>query len=156
MDSKTLARLRLAELAEPVGARTNDATNTGAAETIRRDLERYYAIMQAELRPIQATMTPSEALLICDALNGTLIGPDTPKHLHAEIADAIDLEHLDEKWQVNGPNLLALIEAWTPGQSMAVCDAVQRWWKRGAADGHEPSLRAVGLQPPAGSDHEQK
>jgi hypothetical protein len=151
VDSTALTQFRLGELAEPIGARTDDATNTGAAQIARRDLGRYYAVMHAELRRIQATVTPSEALLICDALNGTLVGADTAQHLHAEIADAIDLAHLDEKWQVNGPKLLDLIDGWTPAQRMAVCDAVQQWWKRGAADGYEPSLRAVGLLPPAGS-----
>ncbi len=108
----------------------------------RRDLERYYALLERELA--QLHLSEGEALLLCDAGNGLLSEPQTMQLLWAQVDDAIRLEGLDRKWDVDGPALVAQLRALTPGQAFAVTDAIERFWTSADADSRD-TVRAVGL-----------
>ena len=133
------------------------------ADVARRDLNRYYTFLAAALNTI--TLTEGEALLLCDALNGTYVGEGHDcailiAHLHHEIADTAP-DGLGQKWGVDLPTLVAKIEGWTPQQRLAVVDAVERWWAteivpvdaadgtRSDSDDYADRLRFVGLLKPA-------
>jgi hypothetical protein len=132
-------QIRLGPLAGAIEARTDGAP----AQTVRRDLERYYALLSLALASVE--MTSAEASLIVDALNGTAISLTTAQMLAAEIEDALK-DGLAKKWGVDGAALVAKIGAWTLAQRLGVLDAVERFWISGSrvavmAD----RLAAVGL-----------
>lgn len=112
----------------------------------RRDLGRYYRLLADELRSVN--LTEAEASLICYALNGphlmdvgSLRGLSALTVLRVEVSDAITLNAYDLKWGVNGGELAAKLDALTPGQAMAIIDAVERFW----ADCATATVHSVGL-----------
>lgn len=132
-----------ADLATAITAR---ASATSPSLTAQRDLERYYALLAAELRTV--TLSPNEAQLLVDANNGTLWEPHTMRLLWAGVDDAILLDGLAAKWQVNGKELVATLRLLTPGQTVAVVDAVERTWSALTADPDRlmaDTLRHIGL-----------
>lgn len=118
-----------------------EARGANAAEVVRRDLARYYQLLERELRWVR--LSEPEASLICDALNGSFI--DDPQGLEAEIADACDLDGLHTKWGVDRDALLTSIRSWTYAQRAAVLDAVERYWRGPHELPLAEGLRAVGL-----------
>ncbi len=113
-----------------------------------RDLERYYALLRDELAPLRDRLTEGEALLILDAMNGLMTEAHTYRLLWANVADAIRLDGLDRKWEVDGDRLVTLLQSISPGVTMALCDAVERAWNLvGQGDGRDMReiVRAVGL-----------
>lgn len=119
-----------------------------------RDLDRYYAILAAELRGVH--LSEPEAMLLIDSLQGVLheLPESAPTMLWAGVDDSIRLDGLDAKWDVDGPALVATLRALSPAQAMAVIDAVERWWviagAAAAGEGDVPAerdqrARVVGL-----------
>lgn len=108
----------------------------GGAGIVERDLQRYYALLSHELGRV--SLTRNEACLICDALNRTLTDMRVnPKSvLYAEIADSIELERTDQKWEVDASAILAKIQAMTIAQAAAIVDAAERFW-------HEPDSYTI-------------
>jgi hypothetical protein len=118
-----------------------EARGDNLAEVVRRDLGRYYQLLERELRWVR--LSEGEASLLCDALNGSLI--DDPQVLEAEIADACDLDGLHAKWAIDRDALLASLRSWTYAQRVAVLDAVERYWRGPYQLPRAEGLRAVGL-----------
>lgn len=111
--------------------------------TACRDLDRYYTLLARALGMV--SLAPNEALAICDALNGSRMDATSAAFLWAEIADALP-DGLAAKWDIDGPALVARLRALTPAQSLAIVDAVERWWRLPEEAGdNEDRLRAVGL-----------
>jgi len=91
----------------------------------KRDLARYYDLLAVSL----PTFTMSEALLLCDALNGVMCRPDT---LWGNIAAACQEQGIAEKWEVDAAALLARLREFSAVESQAVIDAVERAWNTAA------------------------
>jgi hypothetical protein len=109
----------------------------------KRALERYVQVLADELARLDFSF--AEAALVCDALNGTYLDEHSYRYLWAEVADAISLQGLDRKWEVeNGDALVARLRDLSPGAKMARLDAVERFWQRPNEDTHDV-LRDVGL-----------
>ena len=110
----------------------------------QRDLERYYALLPRVL----PTFSEAEAYLIVDALNGSLC-PSELIHVHwMTIEDAILLDHLDQKWNLDGKQFLARLHQFSPFELIAIRDAAERFWHIVSRKDHPPSdevLRQVGL-----------
>ncbi len=119
-----------------------DGRGEQAGLVAKRDLERYYHLLDHELRRIN--LTEGEAMLLCDACNGLIFEPYSIPLLWANVDDAIRLDGLDAKWHVDGPELVAKLRALTRGQAFAVVDAIERFWREPNAEGQ---MRAVGLSP---------
>ncbi len=138
-------------LQQQLAARTDqEAEGQSAALVARRDLERYYAVLQDSLRRLD--LTAGEACLIVDALNGTLMDAVSYRLLWAEVSDAQRRQNLAEKWGVDGSQLVERLRALSPGELMAIIDAAERFWTligRGATGTNEETLRQVGLLRPA-------
>lgn len=109
-------------LLEEISARGDNRSGT-----ISRDLERLYTLYSRALATVQLEF--NQAYLIVDALNGVLIDANTAKLLWAEIEDAINLDHLDQKWQVDGKALVEKLRGLNEIQAMAVIDAAERFWQ---------------------------
>lgn len=135
-----------APLLDQIAERKSEGESDG--EVARRDLERYYTVLAHEL--LRVNLTAEEAALICDALNGYWMHDSTVtiRAWWIEIEDAISLNGADAKWGISQPAVLvAKLRALSPGASVAILDAVQRWWARERVDGETiaESLLAVGL-----------
>ncbi|MEW8957836.1 MAG: hypothetical protein AB2448_01800 [Moorella sp. (in: firmicutes)] len=104
---------------------------------ISRDLERLYTLYRRALA--QVTLSVEEACLIVDALNGAKFEADTARLLWAEIEDACNLDHLDEKWQVDGQALVQKLRELNEIQALALVDAAERFWE--ASDVGERDVR---------------
>lgn len=133
------------------------ARKDSAGAIARRDLGRYYGLLQSELAALQ--LTEGEASLICDANNGlgamTLGLADDGAHrqagvggwlraaLLANVSDAVALNAYDRKHGLSEQEATGLLERmrrWTPGQVLAVADAVERFWAQ-----QEATVESVGL-----------
>ncbi len=108
------------------------------SEVINRDLLRLYDLYRYELAEL--TFSEGEAGLIVDVLNGTLTAhASQAAMLWAEVADGIRLDHLDEKWQVDGEQLVATLKALRLAQCLAIVDAAERYWAAVGA-GRKPAV----------------
>lgn len=97
----------------------------GSGATARRDLERYYYM----IRSSTPKFGEAEARLLVDALSGIITEPHTAHLLWAVVDDAIRLGRLDEKWGVDGWELVRrLRHDLTPFEALSVADAVERVW----------------------------
>ena len=120
-----------ARLLERAGA--SDNLNDAA----RRDLSRYYAVLRDSLSRV--SLSEGEASLIVDSLNGTIMDETSYLHLWMEVDDA----ELFEKWNVGRSALIAKLKALSPGETLAVIDAAERFWRLGVST--DKGLRIVGL-----------
>jgi hypothetical protein len=101
------------------------------SEVAKTDLSRYRRLVrgaQARLAR-EGVFTPAEGAAILDALNGTLLG-DRPETLHVSVEDAIALEGLAEKrnLEAGGAGLVEKLRSLTPLEMHAVADRVEMFW----------------------------
>ena len=101
--------------------------------TAKRDLDRYYALLESELKTVK--LSELEWNLLRDACNGTLFEAHTMHFLYAEIEDAIKVDGLDTKWKVDGGELIGKLKDYSPGQIWAIIDALGRWWEAQGVEG---------------------
>ena len=102
----------------------------GLSEAIREGLSRYYHLLDAERESLKGLFEPGELLLLADANNGTIYTPET---IQCFSANAEDTE--PEKYAYFGADRRTLINklnALTIGQTHALVDAVERYWKAAA------------------------
>jgi hypothetical protein len=131
-------------LAELLATRATRDPGRSPGVVAKRDLLRYYLLLEIGLDGLG--LTEAEACLICDALNGTWLEDPTIRLSWAEVADACRLDHLDEKWAVDGDALVAKLRALSLLQQYALADAVERFWQTPELPTDE-GLRRVGLLP---------
>lgn len=129
MNEPAHVQFRPGHLARRIAARTPAGHSPG--ETARRDLERYYTVLERTLAGV--ALDERAWNLLRDALNGTWADSWWAAHeLAAEVEDALG-SGLGEKWGLSGPEqgaLLAQIRGLSPAAVWAVIDAVERWWAR--------------------------
>lgn len=120
-------------MAETTSIYLRDSTAKSLAErgsnrsmVVNRDLDRYYALLDRAIKTVDLTL--KEAYLIVDCLNGVLMDTLAP-HLWVEIQDAIQIDHVDQKWEVDGPALVAKLRALSETQATAIVDATERYWE---------------------------
>lgn len=129
----------------PAGQLPEASEAARLSETARRDLQRYYVLLSTALARL--FLSVEEASLICDALNGTWHQAETMSLAWASVSDAIEMGHLDEKWQVDGAALVEKLRRLSTGETFALVDAVERFWT-GPYHQEGPiadQLRTVGL-----------
>lgn len=71
-----------------------------------------------------------------------LIGSNICSSLEHEVHDSIRLDHLDQKWEVDGFELLHKIRAMTPDQRRALITAIAEIWAR-HDDRFDQDLQAI-------------
>lgn len=115
--------------------------STNKSEIVNRDLERLYTLYERALKEVDLEI--NEALLICDVLNGTLMDANTARLLWAEVEDGIKLNGLDEKWEVDGAQLVQKLRGFTQLQCLALVDAAERFWASTSAGEPEDGAELV-------------
>jgi len=113
------------------------------AEAVRQTLEDYYNLLERSV----PTFEMKEAMLIMDALNGIILMSQVPHLLWAEVSDAIQMDGLDKKWDVDGEALVKRLRGMTAFEQWAIADAVSRAWNAPTyrIDNMEERIRKVGL-----------
>ena len=126
------ANFRLGELTEQIKERCESETSdsTEVNEICKRDLARYYAVIQLAQQRLAKIFTEPEQKLICDSLNGTWHEPVIFGATKFNVEDSIRFNKLDQKWKINGANLLEKISSLSPFEELALIDAVESFWKK--------------------------
>lgn len=79
-----------------------------------------------------------ECALILESCNGVaFIDTISIQLLPENIVDAIDIDKLDKKWQVDGNALVEKMRKLSYGDKMAVVDAISLWWDK-VSRGEQP------------------
>ena len=125
-----LVQFRSGDLMPKLEARVGGTRATSENVAAKRDLERYYDLL-AEALP---AFPRPQALLICDALNGTLFHETTSpaRQLSYELHDVPPA--LYEKHKVDKKTLVNRVADLSPAEALAVIDAVERFWN-GTSEG---------------------
>lgn len=116
-------------------------TPQSTVEKDERDLERYRDVLARSLPQFSV----GEACLLCDTCNGWLVTPSSYCCIWMEVEDGIELNGLDEKWEVDGPRFIKRLKNLSPAENLAVIDAIERWFEGSPYDDYETSLREVNL-----------
>lgn len=102
-----------------------DSLNTNLVKFLGRNL---YALYEARRR-LAYVFTEQECGLLVDAMNGTLFAdPMTIRLLPATIADTIEYDRLDAKWDVDGDALMAKLGKLSYYDLLCIVDTVEHWW----------------------------
>lgn len=116
---------RPGHLDSQIEERISEIGGSTAGGVTQRDLGRYYEMLQIGLAAVH--LSPGEAGLIVDALNGTWVDLNTAQLLHVEVEDSLQHD-LAAKWDVDGAALVEKLRGYTLVQRMAIADAVERFW----------------------------
>jgi hypothetical protein len=116
------------DLIQALDARRRDGeTRTARLES---DLADYHALLNAGLRQARRRLTRAEASVLLDTQNGAGQAPVhwLGKALAHQVEDAIALDHLADKWSVDGPQLIAKLEEIGDMACIALVDWAARAW----------------------------
>lgn len=105
----------------------------GLAESIQLDrlrgfLARADRALTAERRLIRELLSPGEQAVIADHANGVWYTEGTILYLPYGVRDSIEMDGLDKKWVVDGPELVEKLEGFDYCALWALVDACQRYW----------------------------
>ena len=131
---------------DPALIATLDLRGDNRSDRVAQDLTRYYRLL-AETRPtLRERFQPAELALILDACNGWWItSPEDCRSVWHNVEDAIRLDALDTKWAVaDGVGLVQRLRDLTWLESLALCDAIERFWHAvGEGDHRRDPARAL-------------
>ena len=96
---------------------------------IARDLNRYYALVESDLRGLETKFSAAERMAIITAL---MLGPDRDLEygwlLPIRVEDMFAQERLTEQFGLEAETLLAKVAALSRAEMAAFSDAAERWW----------------------------
>lgn len=129
---------------EVLDARVNSTTRSSGdrSYTISEMIERYDALLARVRHDIRDSYAASELGLMADACNGTQWETYSIPMLPASIEDAIQYDHLDDKWSVDGAALIARLNTTSIVERYALVDAIERYWDR-VERGEAPEYGAI-------------
>ena len=93
---------------------------------VKRDLERYYRVIDDETRRLRDRLSDTEWLLVIDVLSAIEYGPDTYRLLWASVAAELDDRNTGQK-EIDADALIAKLRDLTPGAAMALVDFAERF-----------------------------
>lgn len=116
---------RPGDLAPALDARVSGVDGSRTRnEVAQRDLDRYYRLLEVEGSDLD--FAPDEWLLLRDVIGAGHVGVwRSAVSIGMAVGDAIRLDGRDV---ADAGALLHRLFAMTPGQAMALCDIVERWW----------------------------
>jgi hypothetical protein len=112
-------------------------------QVVVRDLERYYIALNYN-RP---RFPLNEAMLIMDAMNGCLFQSEMPDSVRLNILDAIEMDGLDKKWEVDRAAFMERLKSLSSFELIAIADAVEQGWSSEGyhIDNLEEKIVKIGL-----------
>lgn len=124
-------------LLAPMGERAETHTDErySFADVARRDLERYYLALTRDRQRLTGRFSAAELRLLVDSANATrFLRAEDVGLLWAHVDDAIRCDGLAEKWEADGPALVAKIRDLSFAETCLLVDALERHWNRVALD----------------------
>lgn len=123
-------------LTEEILDRLDNRTYPGLSksETLRQDLETYWAMLDIAIRQVRRILTRNEAMLILDVQNGAWMGLGQEagmwlgSGLLAQVEDGCRLDALDQKWSVDKDAILRKLRDMHPLQRFALADWCRWLW----------------------------
>lgn len=95
----------------------------------------YPVLYRRTLHELRGKFTRGELSLMIDVFNATALLPEIAgQHLAASVADGIDLDHLDEKWEIDGAELNRKISGLTIFESASLELWANGFWYRQKAE----------------------
>jgi hypothetical protein len=129
MGKTAYVSFRAGELEGQLQARDHESS---LGLTAKRDLERYYTLLEDELATVD--LTPPEARMLCEALKGDTIGGSRYRTLlWASVMEVTYLPIFGSHSRVKKQHqdqLAEKLRKLRPGQAMALIDAVERFWRQ--------------------------
>lgn len=111
---------------------------------ISRDLERYYESLKRARAELREKLSEAELAAVLDNLNGVWMAePVSVSIMWANVADGIALEKLDQKWNIDGPVLVAKLRTMPFIEVCALADAAERHWNRAGNQEDPPMSEAL-------------
>lgn len=118
----------------------------GCGDVAVQCLEKYFYLMEEGRSTLNLTM--QEALVILDALNGSIVfaNEGLVRSAWISIQSAIEYHQLDKAWNIDGSALVEKIKNLSLMETFALVDACERFW-HGNNEGADVRLRVyeVGL-----------
>lgn len=107
--------------------------------TLNQMVMRYNYMLALARSKLRETFSKEECALILDALNGSLFYEYSVGWVANSIKEAIQIDGLDKKWEVDGKGLVEKMQALNYWQCAALVDASETWWNR-VANGEQPEF----------------
>ena len=99
------------------------------------DLTAYYTLLADGLRKARRTLTPNQAALVLNVFNATAPGQIwTANRIAARVDDAIVLDGMGDKWDVDGATLVAALRDMGDFAAVALADWADSVWSKGDFD----------------------
>ena len=104
-----------------------DKPNTGATYL----LDSWPALYNLTLKELKGRFSKGELMLFIDVMNGTMLRPGLAgQHLHSNVVDGVDLDKLDEKWEIDNLSLMEKMNNCTYFQFACIELWCQAFWHR--------------------------
>lgn len=134
--------IRLLEAGPYVAARVGDGQ--GISSVVRRDLLRYYSVLESALAEVRRKFSRDEILMVMEAANGRIFsdeGLNMPmRFLWAEVADMLRIQNrIEEHW-----GFVTRLRDLPAAELAALVDASERFWLHPERDTDE-LLEELGL-----------
>lgn len=130
------------QLEAALAPRVRDGVAGGISGAITTMCSRYDEIVRRSLQTIR--MSVAEWCLIADTCNGWFMdSPGSSNYLPHEVQDGIGLNQLDAKWQVDGPALIAKLQAMSFAELVAINDTCERFWALSGTDEDDGDAAAL-------------
>lgn len=115
-----------------------DARGEDRSNAIWTNLARYLAILNRTKLDLAKRFNEKECGLILDACNGVaFMEPVSIQLLPENVVDAIEIDQIDRKWEVDSTELVTKLKALSFAERMVVVDSIQLWWNR-VGNGEQP------------------
>jgi len=125
--------------------------NMNVSFSLSRLIGRYSYILYAHRAELHSKFSDNELSLILDSCNGVaFMEIVSMRLLWANIADGIDIDQLDDKWEVDGAALVDKLRSLSLMENIAMVDAIKCWWNR-VGNGEQPEYAEM-LDVPEHSD----
>ena len=102
---------------------------------VTEDLEAYWAVLRIGMDRVRQVLTSDEAKLVLDVQNGAAALGGQPGiwirgGLVLNVEDGIELNKYDEKWDIDGTDLVRKLQRMGAGEIAALLDWCRLMWER--------------------------
>jgi hypothetical protein len=133
-DQKTVTVAVTEDQVKTIEARL-DSWISSKTGRVTDDLEAYWAVLRIGMDRVRQVLTSDEAKLVLDVQNGAAALGGQPGiwirgGLVLNVEDGIELNKYDEKWGIDGPELVRKLQRLGAGETAALLDWCRVMWER--------------------------